>query len=549
MDTRVRELVEQGNRLFSKRQPLLSLWQSIAEQFCPERADFTSTLSMGSEFAAHLMTGRPLMAMRDLANSISAMLRPADKIWLHASTMNEDINQDASARQWLDMASEVQHRAMYDPLSQFVRSTKQADFDFIGFGQAVLTVDTNRDFSRLLIRNWHLRDTVWCEDEERQITRVDRDWKLEAKNLVKLFPKTASDKVKTLLDKEPYKEVQCRHIIMPWDDYDLTKQKAGGKKFPFVSIYVDTENDTILGEVGAPEINYVIPRWKIYPGTQYAFSPATMAALPDARLIQQITLTLLEAGQKVVDPPAVVQGGVIQGDANFYAGGMTVLDSEYDERLGEGVRFLPIDGRGLNWGDKREQMIHEMISEAFYLNQIVLPEIGADMTAYEVQKRVEEYTRRALPLFEPMENEYNGMLCEKVFGLMLRNNAFGSPFDMPAILRKQEVKFKFDGPLRSAADRAKAQQFVQSIQLTTTAAQLDPGVIFDFDTRKGYRDAFLGTGSSDWLLDQKVADKKRAVADQQKQMEQLAQTVAGGADLATRVGTATKTLQDAGMVS
>jgi hypothetical protein len=41
MKTRVRDIVDQGNRLFEKRRPMLSLWQTMAENFYPMRADFT----------------------------------------------------------------------------------------------------------------------------------------------------------------------------------------------------------------------------------------------------------------------------------------------------------------------------------------------------------------------------------------------------------------------------------------------------------------------------------------------------------------------------
>jgi hypothetical protein len=50
---------------------------------------------------------------------------------------------------------------------------------------------------------------------------------------------------------------------------------------------------------------YVIPRWQTVSGSQYAYSPATVAALPDARLIQAMTLTFFEAGEKATNPPMV----------------------------------------------------------------------------------------------------------------------------------------------------------------------------------------------------------------------------------------------------
>jgi len=416
MKTRVKELIEHGERLFSKKTQILSLWQSIAENFYVERADFTTTRSIGMEFAAHLMTGVPAMCRRDLANQIGAMLRPRGQPWFHARTPVEGINRDPTARQWLDWASERMRLYMYDTRSGFVRATREGDHDFAAFGNAVLSVELNQNLNGLLFRCWHLRDVAWAENFHYEIDRVHRKWKPTARQLAQLFPGKVSAKVAFMTEKSPFEEVNCQHIILPADDYDLAKNK---NRFPFVSIYIDTDNQTILEEVAVPDNSYIIPRWQTVSGSQYAYSPATVIAISDARMLQQMTLTLVEAGQKAVDPPMLAAGDAIQGSVNLFAGGITYVDAEYDERTGEALRPLPLDKTGLNWGDNREQKVRELIQEAFYLNQIQLPELKGDMTAFETQKRVEEYIRRALPLFEPMETEYNGALCDRTFDILL----------------------------------------------------------------------------------------------------------------------------------
>ena len=100
MKARVNELITIGDGLFTKRLPIMSLWQTMADQFYPERADFTYTRSIGMEFASHLMTGRPALARRDLANSLSSMLRPRGQPWFHPRTQNEAVNKDAQSLQW-----------------------------------------------------------------------------------------------------------------------------------------------------------------------------------------------------------------------------------------------------------------------------------------------------------------------------------------------------------------------------------------------------------------------------------------------------------------
>jgi hypothetical protein len=249
---RVQDLIKEGDALFNKRSGLHSLWQETALQFYPIRADFTTVHCEGEEFASHLMTGRPVLAHRDLGNALSSMLRPRGTPWFHARTDDEQINSDAGAKQWLDHKSDVMRRVMYDKRSQFVRATKEGDNDFVCFGQCVITVEPNRDLNGILYRSWHLRDTAWCENAELVIDTVHRKWDIKAVNLINLFPKTVSDKVRKDAEKEPYKEIKCRHIVMPADQYDYgadSDKKVNRDRFPFVSIYVDVDNQTILEEV------------------------------------------------------------------------------------------------------------------------------------------------------------------------------------------------------------------------------------------------------------------------------------------------------------
>lgn len=550
MKTRVRELIEQGDQLFSKRQSFMSLCQHTAEHFYPERADFTTDFTLGQEFADHLMTGRPVLARRDLANSFSAMLRPRGKQWFKIRTSNERINEDASARKWLDWATGVMARAMFAKDTQFVRATKEGDNDFAAFGQCVIEVTPNDELNGLLYRTWHLRDVAWCENARLQIDTVHRNWKLEAVHLAKLFPKTAHKEVHKAAEKDPYRRIKCRHIVIPSDQYDYKDEKKPRRKLPFVSIYVDCENEVILEETPLARLRYVIPRWVTVSGSQYAYSPAAIVALPDARLIQRMTLTLLEAGEKIVDPPTYGVEGAIPGGLNLFAGGHTHIDAEHAEMMGgEPLRQFQIDPKGFQWGVDREEKVHQLIQEAFFLNAIQVPALEGDMTATEYRGRYEEYLRRALPLFEPMEVEYNGQLCEQSFEELLSLNAFGSPANMPPILSQQEIRFEFESPLQQANERAKAQAFVDAGNMLRQAVELDPSLRHDIDLSKAFREALPGAGApADWVVDEEVAQQNKAMDAKKAQMAEVMGAVQQGAAAGVDVGKAMKDLSAAGIV-
>ena len=540
--SRCRDLLETGDKLFSARSALLGHWQDIAEQFHPERADFTTAQSFGTDFAGHLMSGYPALQMRELSDQLAAMLRPRQKLWAKLTASSERIDQDTQARQWLEAKSEVMRRAMYVRDAQFLRATKTGDKDFVAFGQAVIQPRLRRDRAGLLFTCWHLRDTVWAENADQKIESVHRCYKFTARQIVQNFPKTASDEIRRAAEKEPHKEFECRHIVIPSDQYDLEKN-ANKERFPYVSLYVVKEGEHVLEEVPQKRLGYVIPRWNLGALGQYATSPATMLALPDGRLLQTMTASLLEAGERAVTPPLIATHEVVRSDMQNYPGGVTWVDREYDERLGEALRPIEQDLSGLQFGLKMLEDVREVLKQIFFLNKINLPEFGKDMTAFEVQKRVEEYVRSALPLFEPMEVEYNGALCEETFEILLENGGFGPPENMPEILRGADVRFEFESPLQATAGQAKAQAFMRAAEMQQIAAQLDPTTIHTIDVAKAYSDALDGIEvPADWKRDPKEIEYRIAQAQQaQAEQSEMAQ-IAQGAGVAEQVGKAAQSL-------
>lgn len=533
-------LQQQGDQLFSKRTSLMSLWQALAENFYPERADFTASRNMGDTFADHLMTSYPILARRDLGNAFGSMLRPSSKNWFHVRTSEKWDTIGVEARQWIEWAEGRMRRAMYHRTSQFVRATKEGDHDFATFGQTVIQTTLNTTATGMLYRCWHLRDVAWVENENGAVDTVYRRWKPTVSALVKLFGKDKLHReVITKMEKEPYAEINVWHIVLPSDQCEY------GRKVntPFKSIYLDIDHKHIIEEVGVMDQEYTAARWQTVSGSQYAYSPSTVAALPDARLIQAMTAVLLEAGEKAVTPPLLATQNAIRGDINVYAGGVTWVDQEYDERLGEVLRPLTNDKSGIPLGLDMRGDTRNMIAEAFYLNKITLPPPDSQMTAYEVGQRIQEYIRQAMPLFEPMETEYNGPLCEVTFNKMLRAGAFGSPLDMPEELRGQTIEFAFESPLHDAVEREKGQRFIEAGQMLAQTVQLDPSTAHVLDATVALRDVLKSIGvPAKWTRSEGQVKQMAEAAEQAAQTAQLLEQMQSGADVA-------KTLSEASPVA
>jgi hypothetical protein len=527
-------LKKQGNELFSKRSSVLALWQQIAENFYPERADFTGARNAGGDLAKGLATGYPVLMRRDLGDSIGSMLRPTSKAWAHARVANWD-DVSTEARAWLEIREERMRHEMNQADTQFTRATKQADHDFAAFGQAVIQISLNSKANGLLYRCWHLRDVAWMENTDGGIGCVYRKWKATAADLQRFFPKTLHPSVKEKLDKDPYCEFEIWHCVIESDVY----VDPLGKKYntPFISVYLDVKNAHIMEEVGMKTNEYVIPRWSLVSGSQYAYSPAVVVGLADARTLQEMTITLLEAGEKAVTPPMLAVHGALRSDVNVMAGGLTWVDREYDERLGEVLRPLTQDKSGIPIGFNMAQDVRAQLHEAFYLSKLSLPPPQGEMTAYETGQRVQEYIRHALPLFQPLEMEYNAPICENTFDRLLLAGVFGSPWDIPEELRNREVEFTFESPLHDAIEREKGQRFLEATSIIANGAAADPSVAHLLDVKLATRDVLQSTGvPTTWLRSKPAVD---ALVEQDKQAQQTAallQQMEQGAKVAQLIG-------------
>jgi len=543
-----RDLIMRGMQLQNERKAITTLWQEIAENFYPQRADFTLTRYIGEEFAEHLYSSYPIIVHRELSTSFAAMLRPRAKEWFSVSVDEADKLTQAG-KEWLEWATKRQKWAMYDRNAQFIRATTEGDADFAAFGQCCISQEINWAMAQphLLYRCWHLRDVCWAEDETGKIGEIYVKWKPMIKQLVEMFGEDAlhPNIRRWATGIENLQKTECMRLVISTDLY--RGQNGEGEGYPWMIVYLDVLNNHIMSEMPATNRGFTLPRWQTVSGSQYAYSPATVAGLPDARLLQAMSLTLLEAGEMSVRPPMIATQDAVRSDIQLFAGGITWADHEYDERKGDVLRPINQDRRGLPMGyDSRDAQM-SLIADAFYLNKLTLPPSdGAEMTAFEVGQRVEEYVRAALPLFEPMEHEYNGQLCEDTFDLLLRAGTFGSVQDMPRELQGREVHFKFVSPLHDAIERKNASVFMETAGLLEQAMAMDPSAAFNVDLTGTLRDALEGIGlPARNLVPLDVVNEQVAEAQQAAKMQEEAELARTAGEAARDVGQAEASMAQA----
>jgi hypothetical protein len=543
-DAKAKELCRIGAALFSKKQPWDSLNQDIAENFFPLRSDFTRTLQLGDDFSNNLMESYPVQARETLGNAPGSMLRQGN--WFSVKTGIDEIDEQPNVARFLESATKLYRRQVYDRRANFVAATTEADHDWVTFGNPVLSVGESPTRDHMLFNAWHPKDCAWMLNEVGKVDHLQRKMKMTARNLCRKYKDKVHRDIKSACDKDPSTEFNIRHIVMPMDDLygDDKQMRRKYAKSPYLSLYVDIDHEMILGEGGLPVFNYVVPRWRTLSNIPQGFSPATINSLPDGRMIQSMARIILEQGEKAVDPEMFAKGDIFRDAINRYAGGMTYVDLEADQKLQDAIQT--ISPGNVSLGMEMKQDVRQMIAEAFLLNKLFLPDTR-EMTAYETSERVAEFRRAALPFFGPIESEYHLPLLDVGFQLAIHNKQldFG---EMPDELDGAETTFTFESPLNTAEGRALVASFQETVQILAGAANFDKAIPAGYDFKKMTQDAVRGTGApSDWKLDEEAAT---SAEDQQKSVDGLTQAAAAlreGAGVATDVAGASVALRQAGI--
>lgn len=516
-DNNAKELAERSERLFAKKAPIDSLNQEIALHFYPERASFTTDRVWGEEFATHLFDSAPALARRDLCNMFASMLRPRGQPWFRATLGDDELMEKPAIQRKCDDITKTMRRQLYRQGTQFSRATKEADHDYGTFGNGILHLGINRGYDGLLLRCFHPRDCVWVEGPDGDIRdggALWRKFKMSARNIVLEYPKAQlSEAVKNAADKDPDREFTLCHVMMPADEYYSSRRTPRGR-MKWASVYYDHDNKTILKEEGSYEFRYIVPRWQTISGSPYAVSPAAITALPDGRGLQTMARVLLEAGEKSVDPPMKAVNEAVIGGINLFSGGTTWVEKDYDEREGSALEPILL-GKQVAIGVELLMHCREKLKDCWYLTKLNLPQQGT-RTAYEAARLVEEFVRANIPLFEPVETEYNGPLLDLAAQTLMRMGAFGDPREWPEeLLQHGEVEFEFANPVQDAIEQNKANQASIVFGAAAAVSKIDPNALHVNDWSYILRDVTRGTGApAKWSLDPDTAQANQQKAQQ-----------------------------------
>ena len=470
-DQQAIELLKQLGYLENYRKTWENHWQEIGDYIIPRKADVTTSRTAGDKRMEKIFDATAIHAAELLSASLHGMLTNPSSRWFDLQYRDDGLNMEDEAKEYLEGQVDVMYKAYQR--SNFAEQIHELYHDLVTFGTAVMFIEDVEGDIRFSTR--HISECYLSEDDFGRVDTVFRRFKMPLRAMAKKFGKEAlSEKRLGELEKDPYKEVEVVHAVMPRDDSMIQYGKKDAVNKPFKSCYVDPDSKTILRESGFDEFPYVCPRmFKASHELSYGRS-VSMVALPDVKMLNAMSETTIKAAQKQVDPPLMVPDDGFMLPVRTKPSGLNFYRSGTRDRI-EPLQIGAQNPLGLNIEEQRRNHIRS----CFYVDQLMMAQ-GPQKTATEVLALTEEKMRILSPLLGRLTAELLNPMTNRVYNILSRRGLFAEP---PEQLSGGDVDVEYVSPIAKAQRRSDIQSIMQMFELLSPLASINAGIFdhFDFD--------------------------------------------------------------------
>jgi len=510
MDNFIKSLVSRFDYIKGRRDNWDTHYQELADYMLPRKADIVKKRSRGEKRMELIYDGTALQAVDLLSASLHGMLTSGATPWFHLDMKDTDIARQDEVQAWLEDTSMRMMRAFNQ--SNFETEVHEMYVDLVVFGTGCMFVEMEGDQLRFSTR--HISEFYVQENQYGIVDTVFRKYTAPVRQIVQRFGiDNVSAHIQKKFQKRPDEDIEILHVVLPRIDRDPNKKD--NKNMPFASFYIDAETSTLLSESGFEELPYIVPRFLKATGEVMGRSPA-MTALPDVKMVNLMSKTIIQAAQKQIDPPLLVpdDGFILPvrtqpGGLNFY-------------RAGSRDTITPLNtGANINIGLAMEDQRRMAIRSAFYVDQI-LSGGAPNMTATEVIQRQEERMRVIGPVLGRLMNEMLRPMIDRVFGLMLRNEMLSVP---PEMLQGRDVDIEYVSPLAKAQKSSSLNSTMKALEILLPLAQSLPvGDHIDPDGLVRHVTDSLGVPKTTLRTQRQVNETRQQRAQAEQEMMERQQT-------------------------
>jgi hypothetical protein len=530
-----KEILDYYGRLRTEKSNFETLWQDYADNVRGRRDFISTNITPGQERMALIYDATAMQASDMLASGLHNFLTNTATQWFKVQPEDDRLLRYDEVVLWFDEVQRAMNAAFSRPEANFVPTMHEVYIDLVDFNTAGMFVE-GIPGQPVFFQAIPLPELYVAESPRGRIDTVFRLHRFTNRQAVDKFGARAEG-AQAKVEKEPEATREYLQLVHPRNDPARGNVSSPGV-LPWRSVHVDVEKADVLEQGGYREMPFLVSRWEKEAGETYGRGPG-MRALPEAKMCNKVSKTLIKGMEKAVDPPLMASDdGVILPLRTVPGGVTTVRPSVLG---GDPIRPLPIQGNlplGMQFLEMRQKNI-----QAAYMHDL----LQIFRQPFQTATQVLEISERAMALLSPvvgrLQVEILEPMIERVFGIMVRQGRFPAP---PPQLQGTVIRVEYVSPVQRSQRLSEVRSIVDTLSIIQGLAEADPTVADNLDLDEAARLIVRGNGAPASLLrsERKVREVRAAnaqvAAEAQTRedvvagagvMKQLAEAQRGGAPL------------------
>lgn len=475
MDSRAEEAIREQEQMAGDRGVWEEHWREIAERVLPREDWFqASNKTPGEKRTEKVFDATAGLALERFAAAMESMLTPRTMKWHKLTVQDTELAGNQAVQAYLDEVTNILFQVRYSPRSNFASQVHENYMSLGAFGTGALFVDDIVGFG-LRYKSVHLSEIFFSENHVGMVDKVHRKFEMTARQAAERWGvDKLADKIKSSLEKFPEQKYEFIHCVKPNEDRETRRKDYRGMKY--ISYYICLTSRMIMSEGGYNTFPYAVSRYVTAPKEIYGRSPA-MTVLPDIKMINEMSKTVIRAAHKIVDPPLLLQeDGVLQA-FNTRPGALNY--GGVDDQGRQVVQALQSNARVDIGMDMMEQR-RKVINDAFLITLFQILVDAPSMTATEAMLRAQEKGALLAPTMGRQQSEMLGPLIERELDILARSGVL-PPMPKALVDRGGDVDIQYVSPLNRSQRAEEGVAILRTLEAIAPIAQLDPSVMMRFN--------------------------------------------------------------------
>lgn len=500
-ETKIAEqIVKQLSDLEGKRKPLEKVWQQIMEMVDPANAFITKEYKAANVLNNDLYSTTALRAIPKFVAALQSTVTPPNEQWHRLIPPTRSLKKDKDCTAYLENLTEALFEMRYRPASGFNKAIIKSWYSFSTLGVAVMFIDEAADGSGTKYSSVNIKDFFVSLYDDGTIKKCWRKMKKSFWELCEDLENKGKDPKSVIPNEiwQRYSDKPNEMLDLVHYVYKLSNKEIGENKLQFKNQDGDVEvikrryKSYLVLTSGKPTViddgffftcPYMFARFKELDYDIYSNSPSAQA-FQDIQMLQRMRKSMIEAGEKAVDPTILAKQDAALGGAMPVAG--AIIPGGLDSEGKENFKAMNVTGSAA-LGVDLEELITKGIEDFYLVPLYMMYYKEGKMTATEINQRAMERAMMMSINAFPVENELLSPMASREIDIMERSGML--PPDMPeelADLMKDDNPFyaiQYEGEQHKAQEIIKANGIMATLEAAVSLSNFENTIGFAV---KGY---------------------------------------------------------------